>query len=162
MIRKARIEDIEDITGIYNQAIEAGFQTAFTETFSPEERVGWFYEHSKERYPLLVYEQGGRVAGYLAISAYRPGRKALESAAEISYFVDSNHRKKGIGAQLLAYGINDCKLLKYRTLLAIILEANAASANLLEKFGFEKWGYLPEIADFDGTLCSQVYYGLKL
>jgi len=33
---------------------------------------------------------------------------------------------------------------------------------LLEKFGFEKWGHLPDIAIIDDTICGQFIYGKKL
>jgi L-amino acid N-acyltransferase YncA len=162
MIRIAKTEDLADIVAIHNQAIDAGFQTAFTEKFRPEDRTGWFKEHTADLYPLLVYELNGRVVGYLTVSDYRHGRSALRFAVEISYFIHKGHQRKGIGTQLLGRGIEVCKELGYKTLLAIILEPNVESAGLLEKFGFEKWAYLPAIADFNGVECSQVYYGKKI
>jgi len=42
---------------------------------------------------------------------------------------------------------------------AIILEGNEASLKLLEKMGFEGWGYLPRVADFDGKEMGHLYYG---
>jgi RimJ/RimL family protein N-acetyltransferase len=48
-------------------------------------------------------------------------------------------------------------LLKY--LFAIVLKGNEASLKLLEKMGFEQWGYLPRGADFDGTEVGHLYYG---
>jgi L-amino acid N-acyltransferase YncA len=43
-----------------------------------------------------------------------------------------------------------CLALQIKHLFAIVLEDNQASIRLLEKMGFEKWGYLPRVADFDG------------
>jgi phosphinothricin acetyltransferase len=40
-----------------------------------------------------------------------------------------------------------------------VLEGNQASLNLLEKMGFEQWGYLPRVADFDGREVGHLYYG---
>ena len=162
MIRIAKIEDLENIVEIYNQAIDAGFQTAFTQRYKTEDKVDWFYEHPENKYPLLVYVHDGKVVGYLHVSPYRQGRAALRFAVEISYFIHKDFHRRGIGSQLLEHGIKMCRDLKYKTLLAIIIEQNIASARLLEKYGFEKWGYLPDIADYDGVECSQVYYGLKL
>ncbi len=162
MIRNAKIEDLESIVAIYNQAIDAGFQTAFTERLPTAERVGWFNEHSMEAYPLFVFEQDGKIAGWLSISNYRSGRAALRYAVEVSYFIDKDHQGKGLGTLLLDHGVKVCRDLGYKTMLAIILEPNTASTKLLENAGFQKWAYLPAIADFDGVECSQVYYGLKL
>jgi L-amino acid N-acyltransferase YncA len=162
MIRTANIDDLKAVVEIYNQAIDAGFQTAFTKRFKPEERVGWFHEYTPGRYPLFVFEDDGRTKGWLSVGPYRRGRQALNSAVEISYFVHHSYQKRGIGSYLLQHAIDTCGELGYKTLLAIILEPNKRSIRLLEKFRFERWGYLPEIAEFDGVRCSQIYYGLKL
>lgn len=162
MIRTANIKDLESIVEIYNQAIDAGFQTAYTERLRAADRVGWFNDHPESSFPLLVYEQAGSVAGWLSVTPYRPDRGALRYAVEVSYFVHEDSRGIGIGSQLLAAGLERCWKLGYKTLLAILMEPNVASAKLLEKYGFEKWAYLPAVADFDGVECSQVYYGLKM
>lgn len=161
MIRSATIEDLKGIIELYNQAVDAGFQTAYTTHFQTEERVNWFSKYSEHTYPLFVYEQDGIVAGWLSVSAYRPGRAALQYAVEVSYFVHKDYQRRGIGSQLMAHGIAACRRLNYKTVLAIILEPNNGSAKLLEKFGFEKWAYLPDIAEFGEVACSQIYYGLK-
>jgi L-amino acid N-acyltransferase YncA len=162
MIRPARIEDLPQIVDIHNQAIDAGFQTCFTTKSRPEERVAWFNEHTPDKYPMLVYEKDNAIVGYLTVSDYRQGRGALRFAAEVSYFIHNDYQQQGIGTQLLDHGLQLCAELGYKTLLAIILEPNVGSTRLLEKFGFEKWAYLPTIADFNGVECSQVYYGKKI
>jgi L-amino acid N-acyltransferase YncA len=45
MIRRIIPGDIEPIIEIYNQAIEAGFQTAFTEPIQWQDRIEWFNGH---------------------------------------------------------------------------------------------------------------------
>lgn len=47
-------------------------------------------------------------------------------------------------------------------LVAILLEWNIPSIQLLEKFGFERWGFLPEVTEFPGGLCGYLYYGRKI
>ncbi len=162
MIRTAQFKDLESIVEIYNQAIDAKFQTGFTERVRVEDRVGWFYEHTPDKFPLLVYVVDDVVAGWLTISPYRAGRGALRYTVEISYFVHSSYKKMGIGSQLLVYGINAARQLHYKTAIAIILDKNEASVKLVEKFGFHRWAFLPGVADFDGEECNHVYYGMKL
>jgi phosphinothricin acetyltransferase len=53
-------------------------------------------------------------------------------------------------------------VLQIRHLFAIVLEGNEGSRRLLEKMGFEKWGYLPRVADFDGKEVGHLYYGRHL
>jgi L-amino acid N-acyltransferase YncA len=162
MIRAAKKEDIESVVNIHNQAIDAGFQTAFTERLTVEDRVAWFHQHLGNSYPMFVYEADGQVVGWFCINAYRQGRGALHSTVEASYFIHMDHQKKGIGTALMEYGLNACRQLGYKTVLAIILEKNIGTIRLLEKFGFERWGYLPGVAVFDGEECSHIYYGKKI
>ena len=162
MIRLATYDDAESILAIYNQAIDARFQTAFMEHQTVADRAAWLKEHIGTRHPLFVYELDGRVAGWFSISPYRSGRAALRYSVEISYFVDASYLHRGIGSQMLVHGINACRQLGYKTAIAIILDKNTPSIKLMEKYGFEKWAFLPSVADFDGVECSHLYYGLKL
>ncbi len=162
MIRLAGIDDLESVVGIYNQAIAAGFQTAFTDPVTVADRLSWFNDHMNPAYPLFVFESDGVVLGWLSISPYRSGRAALRYCVEVSYFVHRDHQKKGIGSRLLAHAIEACTALQYRTMVAIILDKNNPSVKLMERAGFEQWGYLPGVADFDGVVCGHVYYGKSL
>ena len=159
-IRTAAPDDLPRIVEIYNQAIAARNATADTEPFSVESRMDWFLSHDPDSYPIHVCEVDGSVVGWLSVSPYR-GRPALSGTAEISYYVDYAFHQCGIGSALMAYALEDAPRLKKRIYLAILLEWNTASIRLLEKFGFKKWGYLPEVAEFDGRLCGQFYYGKK-
>jgi len=162
MIRIAQFEDLESIVDIYNQAIDAKFQTGFTERIKADDRIDWFNEHTADKYPLFVYMIEDKVVGWLSVSPYRAGRGAFRYSVEISYFISQYHRKKGIASQLLVYDINACRQLNYKTAIAIILDKNTASIKLMDKFGFKKWAFLPGVADFDGEECNHVYYGMKL
>ena len=162
MIRIAEFHDLERIVEIYNQAIDARFQTGFMERISVPDRVDWFHQHTPSAFPLFVYESEGSVIGWVSVSPYRSGRAALKYTVEISYFVDNRHLKKGVGTQLLQHALNACLLLHYKAALAIVIDKNAASVALLEKFGFEQWGRLPGVVDFDGVVCGHLYYGKSL
>jgi len=58
--------------------------------------------------------------------------------------------------------IEICLTLKIKTLFAILLDSNQGSAKLLKKFGFEKWGHLPRVAEFDGVEVGHFYFGLRM
>jgi phosphinothricin acetyltransferase len=161
-IRTAKREDLEAIVEIYNQVIAAGHKTADITPVMVKNRIDWFESHTPDKYPIYVAELNRRIVGYLTISAYRPGRMALRYTAEVSYFVHYEHHRKGIATRLLRHAINMCPTLKIKTLFAILIDSNEASIRLLEKFGFEKWGYMPRVAEFDGIEFGHVYYGLRV
>jgi L-amino acid N-acyltransferase YncA len=160
-IRPAAISDLPRLVAIYNQAINARNATADTVPFTVEQRLDWFHSHTPEAFPIHAYEDAGEVLGWLSISPYR-SRPALRRTAEVSYYVDYAHHSQGIGSTLLAHALADATRIDKQVYLAILLEWNTSSVRLLEKYSFEKWGYLPEVAEFDGRLCGQFYYGKKL
>ena len=161
-IRPASLADLPRLVEIYNQAIAAGNVTGDTVPFTVETRRRWFEEHRPDACPIYVCEgEGGAVTGYLSLSPYR-GRPALARSAELSYYVGYAHHGQGIGSALMAHALRESPSLGKRVLIAVLLEWNEASIRLLEKFGFERWGYLPEVAEFEGRVCGQFYYGRKV
>ncbi len=161
-VRIAKLEDLKMIVNIYNQAISAGQLTADTLPVTIKDRKQWFEEHSPGKYPLLVEEKDELIIGYLTVSAYRPGRAALRHTAEVSYFVDFDFHRQGVASRLLQHAIDQCPSLQIKTLFAILMESNTASIEHLKKFGFEKWGHMPRVADYDGIEVGQLYYGLRV
>jgi len=161
-IRLAQPDDLPTIVNIYNQSIPSQQSTADTELVQVEDRKAWFEEHLPDKYPIFVAEIDDQVAGWCSLSAYRPGRMALRFTAEISYYIASEHQRKGIGKALIQHAITACPALQLKSLIAIILERNTASQNILKKMGFEKWGHLPQVADFDGEETGHVYYGMRM
>ncbi len=159
IIRLAQRNDLSAIVKIYNQAILTKQSTGDMQPLRIEDRLAWFEEHPPEKYPIFVAEADGRVMGWCSLSAYRPGRAAFRFTAEISYYIDFAYHRKGIGIALIEHAIADCPKLEIHHLLAIVLEGNQASLRLLEKLGFEQWGYLPRVADFDGREVGHLYYG---
>ena len=161
MIRKATIEDLPRLTAIYNQAIQAR-QTADTLPLSTTDRQPWFESHQQLNYPVFVIEKEGVVCGYSTLSKYRGGRPALCKTVEISYYLDGAYQRQGLGSQLLGHALEMAKTLGFNHTVAILLETNSPSIGLLEKFGFAKWGHLPDIAEIDGKFCGHLYYGKHL
>lgn len=161
MIRLAVVGDVERITEIYNQAIRSRQAVGDTEVVTVAQRKAWLELHSK-RTPVFVYEENGIVVGYGYLSEYRPGRQALRYVAEISYFVDFSHHKKGIGNKIVQHIIAAAKELGYKNLLAILLSCNSGSMVVLKKNNFDLWGTLPDIVHIDDKIYSHFYYGLKI
>ena len=161
-IRPVEREDLNELVAIYNQAITEGQKTADLVPVSERDRLPWFESHVDRRYPILVATGGGAVVGYLTLSPYRPGRQALRHTAEVSYYVHSDCFRQGIASALMRHAISACPSLQIKTLFAILLETNHGSIKLLEGFGFEVWGRLPRVADFDGVEVGHLYYGKRV
>jgi len=161
-IRFANRNDLPFIVDIYNQAIRSKCATGDLTEFTVEQRIDWFNKFNIEKYPIYIIENETRIIGFCTLSPYRPGREAMDSVAEISYYIDYSYHNKGIGTKLLEYVISDCKRIGKESLLAILLDINPGSINILKKFNFEKWGYFPNIINIEGKKCGQLIYGLNI
>lgn len=162
ILRTALKSDLPGIVAIYNQAIHERFCTGDTEPVTVEERRKWFGLHAAGTYPIYVAEEGGALLGWCSLSPYRPGRGALRTTAEISYYIDTSHRGKGIGNQLVKHALSEAPGLNFTHMLAILMDVNTPSIRLLEKFGFLQWGYLPGVARFGSEICGQLIYGREI
>ena len=154
--------DLSAINEIYNQAVAMKFSTAHTDPISMEERCDWFREHNPDTYPVFVWQERDQVIGWLSFGPYRKGRAALQSTAEISYYVHTQHLHRGIGSGLMEFALSKAPGLGFKTLIAILLEPNTASIVLLKKYGFELWGDMPLVAEIDGGEYNHQYYGIKI
>jgi L-amino acid N-acyltransferase YncA len=161
-LRLATFTDLPRLVEIYNQAIASHTATADTTPFTVEARRGWFTAHAPDAYPIYVCEEdNGLVVGYLSISPYRD-RPALTRTAEISYYVDYSKHGQGFGSALLEHALHDAHRIGRKVFIAIVLQSNDHSVRLLEKYGFCRWGYLPNVAELTDGLCGQFLYGRNI
>ena len=161
-IRSFTENDYSEIVNIYNHAVDEKFATADTEYVTIESKKDWFAQHSVYTYPIYIAEENNEIVGWCSLSPHRPGRKALRSVAEISYYIHKDYRRRGIANSLITHTIEKAKQLGFKNLITILLDLNKPSIYLLEKFGFEKWGHLPDIAVIEEKICGQFIYGKKL
>ncbi len=162
IIRKAKEADLIFINEIYNQSVDSQISTADMYPSDMDGRREWFESHDKDKYPVYVAEKGDVLIGWVSLSAYRPGREALRFTAEVSYYVHQDYQKKGIGSGMLEFILGKAPDYNIKNVFAILLDTNIGSIKLLEKFKFQKWGHLPDIADFNGRECGQFYYGVRV
>lgn len=161
-IRFALSSDLASVVNIYNQAIRAKGACGDFHEVEVEDKREWFHGYSKNSYPMYVAEMENKVVGYCTLSPYRAGKKGFASVAEISYYLDYAYHGQGIGTALIKHAISDCPRLNKDILLAVLIDINLPSVGLLEKFNFQKWGYLPDVIEIDNKKCAHLIYGLKI
>lgn len=162
IIRYADIKDLPRIVEIFNQGVLSHRSSATTTPVSVEGRKVWFMEHKPEKHPIYVAESYGIVVGWCSVSWYRPGRDALRFTAELSCYVHESQQGRGIGSSLIAHAIIESPRLGIKNLVAVVIDRNIASQKMLERLGFEMWGYLPGVLDYDGEECGEYYYGKRV
>jgi phosphinothricin acetyltransferase len=160
-IRDATIEDLPAIVAIYNSTVPTRMVTADTEPVSVASRQKWFADHSPDRRPLWVVEEGGQVAGWLSYSSFY-GRPAYDSTCEVSLYLAPEHRRRGLGTQLMLRCIEHAPRIGVTTLLGFIFGHNELSLGLFEKIGFQRWGHLPRVAVLDGVERDLIIVGRRV
>ena len=142
-IRLATLNDLLDITTIYNEAIKYSNATFDTTKKTPEEQHQWFNEHGPKN-PILIAEYENTIVGWAALSKWSD-RCAYSDTAEISLYIKKEFQQQGIGTQLLKKVISEGEKAGLHTIIARITEGNQESIRLHEAFGFENIGVMKEV-----------------
>jgi L-amino acid N-acyltransferase YncA len=141
-IRDARPADIAEIACIYAHAVLHG--TATFEIEPPDEgemarRLGAL---AARKFPYLVAERAGLVAGYAYAGPYRD-RPAYDWCVEDSIYIAPQFHRMGIGRRLLAGLIAEAEARGFRQMIAVIGDsAQAASIAVHARAGFAHIGTL--------------------
>src|SRR6266702_6631975 len=157
-IRDAVEADLPVIVAIYNATVPTRMVTAELEPTTVEARLPWFGEHSPEQYPFWVAELEGRVIGWLDFKKFQP-RCAYRATAEISVYVDEEFRRGGVGHRLLEHAIARAPSLGITALVGLIFGHNEPSLKLFRRLSFERWAFLPGVAQLDGVERDLVMMG---
>jgi len=160
MIRRATLADLENITAIYNEVILEGGFTGDLKPLSVESRRAWFFDH-QDRYSIFVKCLGNSLIGYASLSPYRNGRNAFIETCEISYFLASQHRGLGFGKELIGHAIDRAGHSGFRLIVAMILQCNQRSIDLLLEFGFSISGRFSKAAKINGEYFDHVFLSCR-
>lgn len=109
-----------------------------------------------KRYPWLVCEVGGLIAGY-AYAGRHHERAAYDWTCEVSIYVDRSMQRRGIGRALYTSLFAVLRRLGYYNALAGITVPNDASVGLHTAVGFEPAGLNHNVGFKDGRWWDVAY-----
>lgn len=141
-VRDVLAEDLESIREIYNHEVLFSDVTLDLEIRTSEQMLNW-YELHKPPYLACVACYEDQVVGFAALSPLF-SRAGYQEMCEVSVYVDKDHRRSGIGNQLIGYLLSHAKLQPLHTIVAVVSRSNIASAILLIKHGFVNTGVIRE------------------
>jgi L-amino acid N-acyltransferase YncA len=136
-LRLAGRADAAAVARIYNEGIEERSSTFETEPRDVADILGWL--GAEERLPVLVAEQEGHVLGWARILRYSE-RAAYAGIGEVSVYVASAARGRGIGRRLLEEIERRAGELGYWKLTGKLFPENAASIALVQRCGWREVG----------------------
>ena len=134
-----------DVKRIYDDGIAT--KNATFERESPE-WISWDQSHRRDC--RLIAAVDGNVAGWATLSNVS-NRCVYAGVAEVSIYIDTNYRGKGIGDQLLKHLITESEQNGLWTLQAGVFPENAASLKLHLNNGFRTLGIREKIGQMDSV-----------
>jgi len=142
-VRRADRADLPRILSIYNHEVLFSTATYDTQPRTDDEHEKWFSHHDSA-HPVIVAEARAVVCGWASLSPWSD-RPAYDTSAEVSVYVAQEHRRKGIGKQLLQALIEAGRAHGHHALLGRISSDNTVSIRLHESMGFMVAGVLKEV-----------------
>lgn len=142
-IRPATVEDAAAICEVYAPYVEST-AISFEEVVPSVDDMAGRIAHNAAVYGYFVAEVDGVVVGYAYGSQYAV-RHAYRFTAEVSVYVSTEGRGKGVGRALYDALIPHMEAQGFHTLISIIALPNDVSAKLHERYGFIRTGTLPEV-----------------
>ena len=146
-IRALAREDWDSVLAIYLEGIATGLATFETTAPSWE---SWDSAHFRFARLVAVSEENGPLAGWAALSPVSR-RSAYSGVAEVSVYVGSEFRGRGVGGQLLDHLIEQSESNSIWTLQASIFPDNEASIALHANRGFRQIGFRERVAKLNGV-----------
>ncbi len=145
-IRSASIDDLPSLTEIQNHYIINTHITFDIHSYTPEERVPWFNDHSDgKRYRLLLAcDAEGGVLGYASTGRFRT-KDAYDTTVEASIACRPDAVGRSLGALLYDALFDAIADEDIHRIVAGIVPPNPASIALHERFGFKTVGTFSEV-----------------
>ena len=163
MSRKIRLATTADAAAIAR--IYAPFCTNSAITFETEalsaDQMAERLRKLGEKYPWLVMEVNGDVAGY-AYAGPHHERAAYRWATNVSVYVDDQYRRSGIGRRLYESLFNVLRLQGFVQAIAGITLPNDPSVGLHESLGFKLVGVYRNIGHKMGSWRDVGWWQLTL
>jgi phosphinothricin acetyltransferase len=144
-VEKMLPEHWPEVRAVYLEGLATGDATFETEA---PDRERWDASHLRAC-RLVALEEGGRVAGWAALSPVS-ARKVYAGVAEVSVYVGADCRGRGVGRALLEALVREAESEGVWTLQAGIFPENVASVALHKACGFREVGRRERVGKLKG------------
>ncbi|SFD74706.1 phosphinothricin acetyltransferase [Paenibacillus catalpae] len=149
LVRHATPLDIQGILTLYNQGIEDRIATLEVEPKDISYMEGWFNSRSA-RYSVLVAVEGAAVVGWASLNKYSL-RSAYDGVADLSIYIEREHRGIGIGSMLLTKLEEVTLCSGFYKILLFTFPFNGLGQGLYRKLGYREVGIFYKQGIIDGN-----------
>ena len=160
-LRLATAGDLLAINEIYNYYVLRSTCTYQLDPETTDARRAWFEHHSPDKYPVLVAEVEGSIAGWGSLSKFRE-RAAYAPTVEASIYIHDEMQRRGLGKLLLIDLIDRARAAGFHSIIGGASADQTASIALQEAMGFQQVGRLVEVGYKFGQRLDVIYLQLML
>lgn len=141
-IRKARLEDFEEIYDIFCHVLEEGETYSYTlAEMTPERSLAYWI--SAPGTECFVVDVEKKVAAVMAIRPNRTGRAG--HVANASFIVHPDYRKRGIARAMGKHALKSAKKAGYKAMqFNFVVSVNKVAVALWQSLGFTIIGTMPK------------------
>jgi phosphinothricin acetyltransferase len=143
MIRVCTATDGAAIAEIYNHYVRETVVTFEEASVLPAEMAQRIADVAA-RYPWLVWESDGAIAGYAYAAAWKT-RAAYRHSVESTIYLAASHHGRGVGSKLYGALLAELKTRGFHSVIGGVALPNPASVALHEKLGFRKIAHFAEV-----------------
>lgn len=140
---------------IFNHYVENSF-AAYPETKLSYDAFDMFLQMSQDYPTAKVIDKNGRAIGFGMLRSHNP-MPTFAKTAEITYFIDPDHTRKGIGTKLLRFLEEEAMKKGITNILANISSLNPESIDFHKKSGFIECGRFKNVGRKKGKLFDTVW-----
>lgn len=149
LTRIACLDDMQQITEIYNQGIEDRIATLEADTKSVEQMVALFKARSDRHKMIVAVNASGCIKGWASLNVFNV-RECYQGVADLSIYVCRSERGKGVGKLLLLALIETAKQVGFHKMVLSTMAHNYIGHKLYAAVGFTKVGTYIKQGKLDG------------
>ncbi len=138
IVRRAKIEEIDTISAIYNEHVDSGIST-FDEFHITNERYLMFFSPEMRKSFILVAELEGQITGWTSVEPISD-RWAYRFTCISSTYIRQEFTGKKIGHELSLAKFSEASKLGYHSIIAETLSTNPKSVAFLMSLGYKVIG----------------------
>ncbi len=155
-VRKATVDDAEQVSAVLNSVIAEGVLTLFDRPFSVEEERT-FISALGTRSALYVAELESRILGVQSIDLYSSLSQSTSHVASMGTWLCGNARGHGIGQLLAMESFRFARSNGYAKIVIHVLAGNERALRFYRRLGFSDIGVARQHVRLRGTSHDEVY-----
>ena len=160
-IRKAFIQDAEEISSIWSVICSERIYSAVNNPFTPEQEREYISSLTN-REGIFVAENKSQIVGFQSLDKWAEYSDSFAHVGVIGTFILPKWRNRKIGSQLAKYTFNFARNNNYEKIVIYVRANNSGAIEFYRKLGFVQKGVLSRQVKIDDQYEDELFLELFL